>query len=732
MTDEAAMGGDDPPSASAGARARASSTLQDSKGKDKDDADEGRIMVYARKRPTFKRDLEDPAFEDIVNMEIDGKSIKLTGGKTYSYDGTFGEKSQQYPVWVAVGKPLVENVFKGYCGTCIVYGQTGTGKSHTMSNINKGEEGIIPQSMIYMFQRQEEDVDRQYDLLFSFLQIYRDKVSDLMKPESDNLDIVRNDDGEVSIPGITTHECNTKEKFIELYEEGDQHRVVAATKMNPVSSRGHSCMMIAIKSKPKGDAGGDIRSAKMWMIDLAGYERFSKTGVLEGIRKEEAKCINASLLSLGNVISALAEKQKHVPWRNSKLTRLLQDAIGGKAKATVMLTLGPSAASFHETVGTLYFGTRAMACKTEAKLQLSTDYATLCKQLQEMLEEQKEKYTALEIQATNRQIEAEQREARMKKQMAELKKRHDDDLKKLMASGASKEQIEAMMKENQEELELVEEIQQEEIKAAEEQNDAEVREIVQEQAKMSSAEVDAIREENIKEIEALKAKITELEEENGDLKKKETECKDLQEAITKLKEDHSNEILQEKEKAALNTGVSKEGQEQLKAEYEKQMQCMRQMLEQTHEARMVEMEQSHEKQVKTLNQKLEDSQSAATQEYESMKASLIKKYDEQSEKDRAKAKDIQEKLKRNHLIIKNSYQDQKEKLKEEIEALKSAHGGDAAAMEVASREQIARLTEQHKTIKKNYQDLFEKKQAEIDKMREALKKAGVHFDPEEA
>merc|ERR1719261_1631324 len=145
-----------------------------------------------------------------------------------------------------------------------------------------------------------------------------------MKPESDNLDIVKDDDGSVSIPGLVSFECNTKERFIELYEEGDQHRVVAATKMNPVSSRGHSCMMIRIKSKPVSQDGPqDIRSAKLWMIDLAGYERFSKTGCLEGIRKEEAKCINASLLSLGNVISSLSDRSPHIPWRNSKLTRLL-------------------------------------------------------------------------------------------------------------------------------------------------------------------------------------------------------------------------------------------------------------------------------------------------------------------------------------------------------------------------------------------------------------------------
>ena len=227
--------------------------------------------------------------------------------------------------------------------------------------------------MMHIFQKMETDADREYSVLFSYLQIYLDKVQDLMNPGQGNLDIVKSEAGEVSIPGLVQKECSSRERFIELYEEGDHHRIVAATKMNPVSSRSHSCLMIQIKSQPKGDDGtGEIRTAKMWMIDLAGYERFSKTGVLEGIRKEEAKGINASLLSLGNVIAALSEKQSHIPWRNAKLTRLLQDAIGGKAKASVCITLGPSGASFHETVGTLYFGRYVPLHFTPSLLPITT------------------------------------------------------------------------------------------------------------------------------------------------------------------------------------------------------------------------------------------------------------------------------------------------------------------------------------------------------------------------
>ena len=375
---EAAMAGDE--EAGSKARKRGQSLIQEHKddgkkegggGGGKKEEDQNRICVFARLRPVFKRDREDPTFEHIVNLQPDKKTISLTGGKTYVYDGTFGEKSEQVPVWVSVGKPVVENVFKGYCGCVMAYGQTGTGKSHTMSNMDRGQEGVVMQSMMHIFNKMENDTEREYDVLFSYLQIYLDKVQDLMSPASGNLDIVRSESGEVSIPGLVQKECRTRERFIELYEEGDQHRIVAATKMNPVSSRSHSCLMIQIKSKPRGDDGtGETRTAKMWMIDLAGYERFSKTGVLEGIRKEEAKGINASLLSLGNVIQALADKEKHIPWRNAKLTRLLQDAIGGKSKAAVCITLGPSGASFHETVGTLYFGRCARETKTKNKPML--------------------------------------------------------------------------------------------------------------------------------------------------------------------------------------------------------------------------------------------------------------------------------------------------------------------------------------------------------------------------
>ena len=144
---EAGMAGDDVQDGETKARKRGQSLIAEQAPKGDGDGDskkeeQNRIMVYARLRPVFQRDRDDPAFEHIVNLQPDRKTISLTGGKTYIYDGTFGEKSEQIPVWEKVGKPVVENVFKGYSGSMMCYGQTGTGKSHTMSNMEKGQEGM--------------------------------------------------------------------------------------------------------------------------------------------------------------------------------------------------------------------------------------------------------------------------------------------------------------------------------------------------------------------------------------------------------------------------------------------------------------------------------------------------------------------------------------------------------------------------------------------------------------
>eukprot|EP00756_Hemistasia_phaeocysticola_P036584 Hpha_TRINITY_DN16649_c0_g5::TRINITY_DN16649_c0_g5_i1::g.182773::m.182773/K10396/KIF5; kinesin family member 5 len=681
---------------------------------DQEVSDDSRIKVFARLRPTFSRDRDEPGFEEIVRLER--KNVSLVGGKTYLFDGTFPPNAAQESIWIAAGRPVVDNLFKGYSGTCLCYGQTGTGKSYTMSNMGRGEEGVIMQSMMYMFQRRQTDEEWDHDIRFSYLQLYRDRVGDLMKPESDNLDVVKSDSGEVLIPGLTDYSCNSRERFIELYEDGDSNRVVAATKMNPVSSRGHACLMLSVQSTKKGDDGtGERRSAKMWMIDLAGYERFSKTGVLDGIRKEEARHINASLLSLGNVISALSDKSPHIPWRNSKLTRLLQDAVGGKAKCTVILTLGPSGTCFHETVGTLYFGCRAMAIKTEAKVSLSTDYVALCRKLEVMLTEERQKYSDMELQFTRRQFEAQEREERMKRELAKIKARHDAEYARLIQNGADPRALEKLIRENEAELELVQEQQQEEILIMEDDHDQEVQRLVARQAGVSREELDKMKKSHDRVLSDVRLQ---LQHQTERLKEKEKECESLHHYISNLKEEHSLALIREREAAALGAGVSEQGVNSLKREYERQTQSIKVMMEATHAARMQEQQERHEGEQRRAKAQLNAVRQATETEYEQMKTCLIRKYETQLEQVREKSKDVQEKLKRNHHIIKNSYQEQKEKLKQELAELRAAGGHEAAEREVE------RLHEENRSLRLSCQE-------QIDRMRRKVRLLEQQFSPPE-
>ena len=411
--------------------------------KDEKKEDGNRINVFARLRPTNVRDRAEVAWVEpgIVVLHPDRKGITLTGAKKdYDYDGTFGVDSNNKQIWEKVGRPIVENVFKGYSGSIMAYGQTGTGKSFTMSSMHSGCEGVILQNMQYIFGRMAEDQDRQYDCTFSYLQIYLDKVNDLMDASSMEkkkyLDITSKDN-EVAIPGLIMEPCNDAETFERLYTDGDTRRTVAATAMNPESSRGHACVMIAIKSIPKGDDGsGETRTAKFWMIDLAGYENFEQTKCV-GKQREEAKCINGSLMALGGVVSALSQKQTHIPWRNSKLTRLLSDAIGGKSKSTICITLGPSPTHFSSTKVTLDFGARAMAVKVKADIKGSMNFQALCKKLQAQLAEEIDKvFAGLE------------RETVLEEEIERIKGKHEKQLKQLLAGGADPSAIESMLAEN--------------------------------------------------------------------------------------------------------------------------------------------------------------------------------------------------------------------------------------------------------------------------------------------
>eukprot|EP00760_Papus_ankaliazontas_P007086 PhM_4_TR13280/c0_g1_i1/m.36338/K10396/KIF5; kinesin family member 5 len=648
-----------------------------------DKAPEGpnRITVFLRIRPSKKGEITDENGGYLMDIQPDNKTVivKEGGGKPYTFDYVFdGPNVDQEDIFKRVAVPVIENVFKGYWGSMMVYGQTGTGKSFTMCNFSPTCPGIIPRTMKEMFDRIEADTDREYTVLFSFIQIYLDRLQDLFNPEAGTeLRINRDDKDGVTFPGIVEKEVRDEAHFRELYEDGNQYRVITATKMNPESSRGHAALFIQIKSKPKNDDGtGEHRSGKLMLIDLAGYERFSKTGVQEGIMKEEAKTINASLLSLGNVVQGLSEKASHVPWRNAKLTRMLQDAIGGRAKCSIILTAGPSAEHYHETVGTLYFGSRAMAVKTDAKLALNVDYQKLAKKLQAMLSQAEEKINYMEVQATERALERERAEARMQTELAALKKRQEDQLQELLTDGASPDKIRALMEGNKVEVELLEEQHYQERSVMEEENEKAIQEEIQQETTKCTAESTgrvAKLEAEMEELRAhLKKALDEAELLREELKAAQAEKRDMAINMGELRINTEQAQMEENVKTTIATSggsVSASALEGLKKDYERQLMNVKEMLEEHHQLRLQATEDELKEEADKFRKLYEEMHEKYNRDITHVKDDVIAKYEMELEKVKTTSRDVQEKLKKNHMTIKQSYQRQKEEVVKENEQL---------------------------------------------------------------
>lgn len=465
-----------------------------------------RCLVYCRLRPSKGPELTE---EPLVTLQ--GNVVKTKDDKSYNFDGTHGQDSTQEEVFEAVAKPCLDNVLAGYKGAIMAYGQTGTGKSFTLCCNKPGLEGIVPRAAKYLFDTVEKGKSegKRYTIQLQFLQIYRDNLGDLMSDSGkDRVDIVFDKDKGVTLPGCSIHEVTSTEQFMKIYTTGDKRRVVAATAMNPESSRGHSALVVWVGCVEEKDGTTIERNGKITFIDLAGYERFSKTGITadNSVGKEEAKTINASLLALGHVVSSLSNGDKHIPWRDSKLTRLLQDSIGGRSRTTIVLTCGPSPSHLFETTNTLQFGARAMAVKVQAKVTESVDYERLAAKLQALLSEREERINALELQAANFSMQEE-----------ELATRHTRDMELLRAQQASEtpdmsnmtqEQILAFRHQQDVELQNLVEQQKEELRYAVERSQQETREIVENltlQHERASA--------------AMELRIQELEEELADARK---------------------------------------------------------------------------------------------------------------------------------------------------------------------------------------------------------------------
>ncbi|RNF15499.1 kinesin [Trypanosoma conorhini] len=633
---------------------------------DEENKDDGpnRIMVFLRIRPAMKGEIDPAAGTHfLLDVQPDNKTCLLES-KTYSYDYVFNGEVDQGDIYSRVAEPVIGNVFKGYWGTVMVYGQTGTGKSFTMCNFSPVNMGIVPRAMKAIFDAVEGDPGRSFTIMFSFIQIYVDKLQDLFNPEAPELKITRDKHG-VSFPGIVEHTVKDEEDFRRLYDDGNQYRVITATKMNPESSRGHAALFIQVKSIPKDDPGGEVRSGKLFLIDLAGYERFSKTGVQEGQMALEAKTINASLLSLGNVVQALSDRAEHVPWRNAKLTRMLEDAIGGRAKCSIILTAGPSSEHMHETLGTLYFGSRAMAVKTNAKLAVNIDYKKLAAKLQELLTAAEGRINTLEVEATRRQLEREEAEAAFQAEWARIKQVQQDQLNQLLASGATKEQIEELIKSNEEENELMEEQQYQQRQALEERHEEELKASLERQQQSILNETAASATTMGKDIAELQRQLSQerQEKEKFRLKAKEAEAEARRVSM------EMNELRVQMEGNDIGSLPGSPSNPEFKKEFARRIETVKSMYEENMQLRISEIEDLHSEEVNRYKGLYDDLKRTMENEIKYQKDALVASYEDEIDKIRQGSADVQNKLKKNHLVVKQSYQAQKETLEQENKEL---------------------------------------------------------------
>ncbi|KAH9624861.1 hypothetical protein KSS87_002559 [Heliosperma pusillum] len=317
------------------------------------DPEPGRVRVAIRLRPRNDEDLAlDADFADCVDIQPELKKLNLKknnwSSDSYKFDEVFTETASQKRVYEVVAKPVVESVMSGYNGTVMAYGQTGTGKTHTVGNLGKNdasERGIMVRAV--------EDIitnisPRHDSVEISYLQLYKEAIQDLLAPEKVNIPIVEDaKTGEVLLPGASVIKIHELDQFMELLQNGEANRHAANTKLNTNSSRSHAILTVYVRRSITGktehatssemgtgtNAQPDmdvkmIRKSKLLIVDLAGSERIDKSGS-EGHLLEEAKFINLSLTSLGKCINALAENSPHIPVRDSKLTRILRDSFGG-------------------------------------------------------------------------------------------------------------------------------------------------------------------------------------------------------------------------------------------------------------------------------------------------------------------------------------------------------------------------------------------------------------------
>ncbi|CAK9159834.1 unnamed protein product [Ilex paraguariensis] len=382
------------------------------------------VQVLLRCRPFSEEELRNNAplvvtcdeyqREVAVSQNIAGKHID----RVFTFDKVFGPSAQQKDLYEQAVIPIVNEVLEGFNCTIFAYGQTGTGKTYTMEGECKksksgpngelpSEAGVIPRAVKQIFDTLESQ-NAEYSVKVTFLELYNEEITDLLAPEEISrvvledkqkrqLPLMEDGKGGVLVRGLEEEIVTSATEIFTLLERGSSKRRTAETLLNKQSSRSHSLFSITIHIKESTPEGEElIKCGKLNLVDLAGSENISRSGAREG-RAREAGEINKSLLTLGRVINALVEHLGHVPYRDSKLTRLLRDSLGGRTKTCIIATVSPAVHCLEETLSTLDYAHRAKNIKNKPEVNQKMMKTTLIKDLYGEIERLKaEVYAARE------------------------------------------------------------------------------------------------------------------------------------------------------------------------------------------------------------------------------------------------------------------------------------------------------------------------------------------------
>ncbi|CAI9116115.1 OLC1v1017184C1 [Oldenlandia corymbosa var. corymbosa] len=360
----------------------------------------GNIRVFCRCRP-LSREQASAGHATVVDFDAakDGYIGILPIGsakKTYKFDRVFLPKDDQENVF-ADASPLVISVLDGYNVCIFAYGQTGTGKTYTMEG-TENNRGVNYRTLELLFRMVEDRKETfVYRLSVNVLEVYNEQIRDLLvdSPASKRLEVRQVSEGANPVPGLVTAEVDSIEEVWKVLQTGNNARATGSNNVNEHSSRSHC--MICITVAAKNLINGECTKSKLWLVDLAGSERLGKTDV-QGERLKEAQNINRSLSALGDVISALASKSNHIPYRNSKLTHILQDSLGGDSKTLMFVQISPLEQDLGETLSSLNFATRVRGVELgPAKKQIDLgELQKLKLQLDKSKQESKSKDEALQ------------------------------------------------------------------------------------------------------------------------------------------------------------------------------------------------------------------------------------------------------------------------------------------------------------------------------------------------